>query len=225
MKQKTNKILVIAAHPDDEVLGCGGIIKKYSKIENKIFALILTNGATVRYNKKMEQTLQDNARECAKSLGIQEIYFKNLPEQKLDSIPLIDIVKEIEKIIEKVKPDIIYTHHKGDINQDHKAVFQATLIAARPKNKYIKEIYSYELPSSTEWGEPFLESIFIPNVFIDITNEIEKKIRAFKKYRSQVEKWPHPRSVQGIKTLAEYRGMQSNLPFAEAFILIRKINK
>lgn len=225
MKRKINKILVIAAHPDDEVLGCGGIIKKHSNAGGKVFVLFLTNGSTIRYGKKMKKVLQNNAKECAKALGVQEIYFKDLPEQELDNIPLINIVKEIERIIEKVKPGIIYTHYKGDINQDHKAVSQATLIAARPKNQHVKEIYSYELLSSTEWSAPFQENIFMPNVFVDITKEIQEKIKAFKKYQSQIEKWPHPRSIEGIEVLARYRGMQANLLFAEAFLLIRKINK
>ncbi len=221
----SKKILVIAAHPDDEVLGCGGMMKKHSTRGDEVFVLILTNGSTVRYGDKMTETLQENAESCGKILGVKDTYFRNLPEQKLDGIPLLDIIQEIEKVIDEVKPDIIYTTHKGDINQDHRAVFEATMIAVRPVNKFVKEIYSYEIISSTEWGNPFEEIAFLPNVFMNIEQEVEDKISAFKKYESQVNQWPHSRSEKGVRTLAQYRGMQSNMPYAEAFVLIRKISQ
>jgi LmbE family N-acetylglucosaminyl deacetylase len=217
------KILIIGAHPDDEVLGCGGIIKKHASEKDKVFVLILTNGSSIRYVDEMEQTLQRNCQECSEILGAKEVFFENLPEQKLDAIPVINIVQKIEAIIKKVKPEIVYTHHQGDINQDHRTVFEATLIAARPNNSYVKAIYSYEIPSSTEWGSNSEKNIFIPNIFIDISKEIDEKIKAFKKYYSEVENWPHPRSDQGIRTLAQYRSSQCNKFYAEAFKLIREI--
>lgn len=218
-------ILIIAPHPDDEILGCGGVIKKYAKAGHDVCVLILTNGSTVRYGDKMIDTLQREAKSSNDLLGVKRIIFKDLPEQKLDGLPVLDIIKEIETIIGEIRPDIIFTSHKGDINQDHAAVFGATMVAARPINNYVKEIYSYEVPSSTEWGNPFPEKVFIPNSFIDIEYEIEDKLLAMKKYESQMHDWPHSRSEEGIRTLAKYRGMQSNLRFAEAFMLIRKVDK
>lgn len=219
------KILIIAPHPDDEVLGCGGIMKKYTKEGHSVFVLILTNGSSVRYGDKMIDTLQKEALSCNEILGVEKVIFKDLPEQKLDGLPVIDIVKEIEAVVDDLKPEVVYTPHKGDINQDHGAIFNATMIAIRSMNKYVQEIYCYETLSSTEWGNPSQEKAFLPNVFVNIENEIEDKIIAMKKYESQMREWPHSRSEEGIRTLAKYRGMQANLDLAESFILIRKINK
>jgi len=219
------QVLIIAAHPDDEVLGCGGTIIKHVESGDEVTILIMTNGSTVRYGEEMKETLKNNAEKCGKILGAKNLIFKNLPEQELDGIPLLHIVKEIEAIIDAVQPTIIYTHHKGDINQDHRAIFEATMIAARPISPCVKEIYSYEIPSATEWCPPTEERIFIPNVFIDISSTIKNKILAFKSYDSQIKKWPNSRSLKGIEVLAQFRGMQSGTDSAEAFSLIRQVKK
>lgn len=219
------KILVVSPHPDDEVLGCGGVMKKYAEEGHEVYVLLLTDGSEIRYGDSMIEGLQKEARACGKILGVKEIFFRNLPEQKLDGIPLLDIIREVEAVVEKVKPEIVYTPHQGDINQDHGAVFEATMIAIRAINKDVKEIYSYETPSSTEWGVPRADRAFIPNVFVNIENQLEHKIKALNEYKSQIKKWPHSRSNEGVRTVAQYRGMQSHLPAAEAFMLMRKIER
>lgn len=217
------KILIIAAHPDDEVLGCGGIIRKYSKNGVKVYTLILTTGLSIRYKDGVKTDIRKAVLNCADILGVTKTFIKELPVLGLDKIPLQKIVKEIEEVLNEIKPDIVFTHNKGDINQDHKIVTEATLIALRPKTKFVKAIYSYEIPSSTDWITD-RENIFIPNKFIDIGKELKDKIKAFKCYKSEIEKWPHSRSEEGLKALAEYRGMQSFQKSAEAFCLIRSTN-
>lgn len=230
MKVK-NKILIIAAHPDDEVLGCGGTIARFAKMGNRIFCLFLGKGKTSRYYQekksaiKREQTiLEKEAKEAAKILGISELFFENFPDQKYDSIPLLNIVKAIEKIKEKLKPNIIFTHHAGDLNLDHQVTLKAVLTACRPlKRETVKKIYSFEIPSSTEWGIPKRKDYFVPNVFIDISNTFRKKIKALKTYKSELREYPHPRSEEAILAIAKRWGSVAGLKYAEAFELMRWI--
>lgn len=217
------KILVIAAHPDDEVLGCGGLICKYSKKRAEIYTLILTKGILIRYKKGTKTNIEEAILKCAKILGVKKVFIKNLPVHELNVIPMPKLIAVLDEVINIVKPDIIFTHNQGDTNQDHRTVAEATLIAARPKVSFIKAIFSYEILSSTEWITS-KNNIFIPNTFINIEKELKDKIKAFQCYKSEIEKWPHSRSEEGLKTLAEYRGMQSFQKLAEAFCLIRSTN-
>jgi len=189
---ENKNILIICSHPDDEILGVGATIEKHKKRGDKVYYLIIGKG--------------------------RGTFFDN----KFDMIPLLDIVKKVEEYIERIKPDIIYTHYEYDLNIDHRITYQAVITACRPCNIYCpKEIYSFEVLSSTEW-QP---NTFNPNVFVNIENEIKDKIKALRKYKSEMRKFPHSRSIEGVRTLAKYRGMQSGLKFAEAFILMRKIKK
>lgn len=216
--------LIIAAHPDDEVLGCGGIIKKFSDKED-FFVLILTAGADGRYEKSMEQTLIDNAKEANKILGTKDVFFENLPNQKLDNIPIIEVTQIIEKYINKLKPDRVFTHHIGDLNKDHQIIAEASFTATRPiVGQIVKEVYSYNVPSSTEWNFIEGERVFIPNIFINIENEIEAKIEAMKCYKSECRDYPHPRNPKSIKVHSNYWGLTTGFEFAEPFKMVRKIN-
>jgi len=219
------KILVIAAHPDDEILGVGGTLIKHVKQGDEIYCLILGEGITSRdnFDKQELELLHNQCKQAGKIIGFKEILLSNLPDNKFDSIPLLNIVKEVEKYLEKIKPEIIYTHHSGDVNIDHKLTFEAVMTACRPCNHNCpKEIYSFESLSSSEWQlNP--QKTFTPNVFINIEQEIEQKIQAMNEYKTEIREHPHPRSIQGIKILASFRGLQSNLKYAEAFRLERKI--
>jgi len=147
-----------------------------------------------------------------------------LHDEKLHN-EFVNAVVAIEKCVNEVKPDIIYTHHKGDSNQDHSAAFNATIVAARTTNKHkVGKILCYEVPSSTEQGAPFVGNIFIPNVFIDITKTLDKKIAALKEYKSEIRPFPHPRSIKAIVNLAENRGVSAGLKAAESFSLVREID-
>jgi len=225
-----SKILVVAAHPDDEVLGCGGIIAKYVKSGGKVWILTLGEGVSSRYRKRSSvkkkdlDDLKKQAKKATNILGAQKIFFSDFKDNSFDSVPVLKIIKEIERIKELVRPDIIYTHHHGDLNIDHRIVYKAVLTACRPlKNESVKEIYSFEVPSSTEWSGPNKEVCYVPDRFVDISETIEKKIEALKCYRKEMRPYPHPRSIKGIRFLAAKRGQEAGLKFAESFETIRVI--
>lgn len=197
-------ILIVASHPDDEVLGCGGVITKYVEKGDNVYCLILGKGRGIE------------AKEASDILGIKKTFFFDFPDQRYDSIPLLDIIQIIEKVKEEVKPEIVFTHSSGDLNLDHQITQKAVLTAFRPQPKEnVKEIYGFEVLSSTEWG-----SGFKPNVFFDITKEFEKKIKALKAYDSEMREYPHPRSYEGVEVLAKKRGMTVGVEKAEAFELL-----
>jgi len=217
------KNLIISAHPDDEVLGCGGLIKKFSQYED-FYVVILSGGADTRYEKSMENVLRNNAIKANKSLGTKEVFFENLPNQKMDNMPILEITQTIEKYIAMLKPDRVFTHHVGDLNKDHQVIAEATFTATRPiVGQVVKEVYSYNVPSSTEWN--FIEGakVFVPNVFIDIKNELSSKLEAMECYESECRDYPHPRNPKSLKAHANYWGLISGYEFAEPFKLIRKL--
>ena len=210
------KILVIAPHPDDEVLGMGGTIKKLSP-KNNITLLIMTDGASAQYSdKKMIKVRKESCKKSSKILGISEIKFLNFKDMKLDSVQQLEINQEIEKIIKKIQPKIVFTSPKNDLNRDHGVTFNSTLVATRPSSSGVKKVFSYELPGYTK--KPFS-----PNHYEDITKQFVHKIKAFKMYKSEIMKFPHPRSIESIENLAVYRGIQAGIAKAESFELIRNI--
>ena len=210
------KILVIAPHPDDEVLGMGGTIKKLSP-KNNITLLIMTDGASAQYSdKKMIKVRKESCKKSSKILGISEIKFLNFQDMKLDSVPQLEINQEIEKIIKKIQPKIVFTSPKNDLNRDHDVTFNSTLVATRPSSSGVKKVFSYELPGYTK--DPFS-----PNHYEDITKQFGHKIKAFKMYKSEIMKFPHPRSIESIENLAVYRGIQAGIAKAESFELIKNI--
>ncbi|MCK4589148.1 MAG: PIG-L family deacetylase [Nanoarchaeota archaeon] len=222
-----NKVLVIVAHPDDEILGVGGTLIKHVNQGDDIFCLILGEGITSRdkYGQGVLEELHEHCHEAGKVIGFQEIFLLKLPDNKFDSIPLLNIVKEIEKYLEKIKPNIIYTHHDGDVNIDHQLTHEAVMVACRPCNPNCPgELYSFETLSSTEW-QINKKKLFTPNIYVDIEYEINSKIKALKKYKSEVREYPHSRSVEGIKILAQFRGLESGLKYAEAFYLLREVKR
>lgn len=233
------KILIIAAHPDDEILGMGGTILKHSKNGDKIRTIYLATGISSRRNfnqknaskytvtKKEEkaitnqiQKLRQNAINANKTLKVNSVEFYDFPDNEMDSISLLEIVKTIENEIQKFKPDKIYTTHKGDLNIDHQIAFQATLTACRPGTSNVKEILSFEVPSSTEWSYP---NSFNPNLFVDISKELEMKLKAMACFKSEIRKFPHPRSKKSLQSIATRWGSVSGTHSAEAFEIIRKI--
>ena len=209
-------ILVIAPHPDDEVLGMGGTIKKLSK-KNKIILCVVSEGATAQYkDKKMIKVRRDSCKKTAKILGISQTVFLDYPDMRLN-LSHLDINKKLEEIIEKYKPEIVYTAPKNDLNLDHQVVFNSTLVACRPKSG-VKQILCYEIQGNTKVP-------FVPNVFENIEKEFSYKIKGFKMYKSEIEEFPNPRSIIAIENLAIRRGIESGTKKAEAFELIRFINQ
>jgi len=221
-------ILIIAAHPDDEVLGCGGTIARLNKEGYKISTLILGEGISsrddVRDVKKREKDileLKEEAKRANAILGVKEVFFHDFPDNRFDTVPFLDIVKVIEKIKNNIKPEIIFTHYEKDLNIDHQITYKAVITATRPiKGETVKEMYSFELPSSTEWNYPLS---FFPNVFYDISGTIDVKLRALEEYKTELREYPHPRSLEGVELIAKNWGMKVGLNYAEAFTIVRII--
>ena len=210
------KILVIAPHPDDEVLGMGGTIKKLSR-KNKIILCVVSEGATAQYkDKKMIKVRRDSCKKTAKILGISQTIFLDYPDMRLN-LSHLDINKKLEEIVEKYRPEIVYTAPKNDLNLDHQMVFNSTLVACRPKSG-VKQILCYEIQGNTKVP-------FVPNVFENIEKEFPYKIKGFKMYKSDIEEFPNPRSIAAIENLAIQRGIESGTKKAEAFELIRVVNQ
>lgn len=224
-------VLIVAAHPDDEVLGCGGTIAKLAKKGDDVYTLILGEGITsrdeTRNRRKREKEIKElrlQIKRANKIIGVRDTFVFDFPDNRFDTVALLDIVKTIEKVKKDVNQDTVFTHHWGDLNIDHRITFQAVMTAFRPvKGETVKEIYSFEVPSSTEWNAPIPASYFMPNYFIDISNTLKLKIEAMKEYKSEIMEYPHPRSPEAIKIYAKRWGIQAGLQVAEAFEIIRMI--
>jgi len=228
---KDRCILTIVAHPDDEVLGCGGTIARHVRQGARCYTLILAEGITSRDDNRDPELRHDEIRKlklqaqnAGRILGVAGVSFGSFPDNRMDSVDFIDIVKTVEKAVEKYKPQGIYTHHFGDLNIDHQITAQAVETAVRPiAGQPVREIYAFETPSSTEWSFANVATQFCPNFFIDIEKTLETKIKALNNYSTEKRLFPHPRSADYLVHLAAIRGAQSGLKAAEAFHLIRKI--
>lgn len=216
------KVLVIAAHTDDEVLGVGGTIARHGLEGDEVYLLSVCDRATNhKYDMDVIKALRNSALKAKEILGIKEIYFCG---KKDELITVPEAIVAMEDYTDKIKPDIIYTHHRGDSNQDHRTIFQATVVVSRTiKGPMVKRVLCYEVPSSTEQGPPFLEYAFIPNVFVDIHHVLEKKLEAMKAYETEIKGFPHPRSLEFLTLNARYWGSKVGLEAAEAFVLVREI--
>lgn len=220
------KILIIAAHPDDEVLGCGGTVAKMTKKGQEAYTIILGEGITSRDGEKAQQNedlekLKEQACEANRILGVEEVFFGNFPDNRFDSVDLLEIIKFIEKIKKKIMPDMVFTHYCNDLNNDHRLTYQAVLTAMRPMHdESVRTIYSFEVPSSTEWNYPLS---FSPNVFFDVSDTINAKVEALKIYATEVREFPHPRSEEFLRGNAKIWGAKTGLQNAEAFELVRSI--
>ena len=223
------RILVIAAHPDDEVLGMGGTIAKYSSQGAEVALLIVTDGSTAQYSGSenvksiiLEKELE--TQRCADELGIKKIYYGGLPDMKLDITPHVKVNAVIEQVVSDFKPSVVYTHLNGDVNKDHRCVYESTLVACRPvEGQCVKKIFSYSVPSSTEWNVQTKQEIFAPNWYEDISEYCKIKYRAFSSYATELRPFPHPRSVEYLKIADSAEGLKVGLKAAESFMLLRSI--
>lgn len=225
-----DKILIIAAHPDDEVLGVGGTIAKYTSRGIEVSLLIVTDGSTAQYrdnpnlNNIIEEKKQET-RQAADILGIKNIYYGGLPDMMLDTISHIEINKVIENIINEVKPTIVYTHFYGDINKDHQIVCESTLVACRPvKDQIVKKLFLYSVPSSTEWNIQMSHMAFMPNWYENIEEVYAKqKYRAMECYKKELREYPHPRNIKYLRNADTSEGNKVGRQVAESFMLVRYI--
>lgn len=226
-----NRVLVVAAHPDDEVLGCGGTILRHTSNADIVRILILAEGVTSRdpsRNKEKHHMelakLHADSTEAAKRLGAESVRLCSFPDNRMDRLDLLDVVKEVEQEISAFQPNIVYTHHSGDVNIDHRITHDAVITACRPlPGNPVKTLLFFEILSSTEWQIPSPGRIFAPNWFVNIEEELEEKLNALHCYASEMREFPHPRSYESVRSLASYRGTTIGCKYAEAFSLGRKI--
>lgn len=221
------KILVVAAHPDDEMLGCGGTLARLKAQQCDVSIVLLGEGPTSRGEGQDPAVVRghadSSAMQAAKSLGITDVRHLSLPDNKFDSVPLLDIVQKIEKVKAEIEPDLILTHHAGDMNIDHRITHQAVMTAFRPLPGEKASILGFEVLSSTEYAPNNSLPAFLPNVFVNITGYLPEKLAALEAYQSEMRQWPHPRSFQGVEHLAHLRGCQCGCDAAEAFVLLRAV--
>jgi LmbE family N-acetylglucosaminyl deacetylase len=229
---KCRRNLVVVAHPDDEVLGCGGTIARLSREGLETYIAILGEGVTSRYTRRDDagqsllEALSTSSRQAAALLGAKDVFFGGLPDNRFDTVPLLEVVKVVEHLIVQLKPGAIYTHYGGDLNIDHAVVHRAVLTATRPMvGQPVQEIYAFEVPSATEWAFSRFEPPFRPNVFVDISETLESKVAGLACYETEVRPFPHPRSLEALHALARYRGSAVGCLAAEAFELVRAVRR
>jgi LmbE family N-acetylglucosaminyl deacetylase len=223
-----SRVLIVAAHPDDEILGCGGTAARLVAEGNDVHFAILGEGMTSRHALRSDAdasqltSLHEQAHAAAAKVGVRNVVLHNLPDNRLDTVPLLEVVKLVEGLVDRIRPEIIYTHHGGDLNVDHGIIHRAVLTATRPTvGQKVQEIYAFEVPSSTEWAFQRLEPLFRPNVFVDITRTIESKVAAMECYKTETREFPHPRSPEALRALATRWGSVAGCAAAEAFELVR----
>lgn len=224
-------VLVVAAHPDDEILGCGGRLAAHADGGDSIHVLILAEGVTSRSDVRDEKgdesaisALQTAAQKALEIIGGNSLTFAGFPDNRMDSVDLIDVVKKIEQEISATDPSVVYTHHPGDLNIDHRIAAQATLTACRPlPGRRACSVLAFETVSSTEWALPNPEHAFVPTVYADISRQLDRKIAALDAYKSEMRAFPHPRSLEVVRALAIKRGSECGRENAEAFVLLRSV--
>jgi len=224
------KILVVAAHPDDEVLGCGGLMARYAAEGHQVYSMIVGEGFTARYDSRDAgdsapvDALYDQARAVGAFLGVQDVFLARLPDLRFDTQPILDITKSIEGVIAKVRPEVVLTHQKGDLNADHTIVHRATMAAVRPMvGQSVKTLRTFEVYSSTEWGFGQFGS-FVPDWFLDIEATLEKKISAMAMYPGELREFPHPRSREAMEAGARRWGSAVGLRAAEPYETVFSIH-
>ena len=223
----TKTILVVAAHPDDELLGCGATIARLSA-SAEVHIAILGEGITSRTGLSEEereralQTLHEQSQAAGKLLGAKSVTVQNLPDNRFDIVPLLDIAQSVERFIDELRPEVIFTHHPGDLNIDHVLTFRAVLTATRPmRGGPVRELYSFEIASSTEWAFQQIQPAFRPSVFYDVADTIDRKIEAMRIYEGELREFPHPRSAEALRVQARRWGSVTGLEYAEAFEAVR----
>jgi len=220
-------VLVVAAHPDDEVLGCGGYIASRVRSGDEVSICFLSDGVTSRDSgdqAALITTRHEAAKAASYILGVKTLTFGEFPDNQLDTVPLLTIVKAIESCIETFQPSIVLTHFGGDLNIDHQIANKAVVTACRPvSSQSVKQLLFFEIPSSTEWQVSSNRETFTPNWFEDISSTLSIKVEALAAYSVELREWPHPRSIKAIEHLAHWRGAVCGVDAAEAFVLGRLV--
>jgi LmbE family N-acetylglucosaminyl deacetylase len=221
-------ILIVAAHPDDEVLGCGATAARMAREGHSVYISILGEGMTSR--PEADRTPLDDLHTCARRaadmVSAKDLCLHGLPDNRFDTLPLLEVVQIVEERIARLRPEVVYTHHGGDLNVDHQVTNRAVLTATRPMAGHpVRELYTFEVASSTEWAFQRLEPVFRPNVFVDVSRHLETKVRAMAAYQSESRAFPHPRSSEALVAAAARWGCVAGCAAAEAFELIRSVRQ
>lgn len=222
------KVLILAAHADDEILGCGGTMAKHSDQGDEVSVLFLTNGVGARGEGDFSSQnidFRDQAAEKALAIvGAKLLDRLDFPDNAIDSVPRIKVIRAVENVISIYRPDIIYTHHAGDLNVDHRRALEAVMTACRPQpGSLVSKIYSFEVASSSGWQGETLFNPFVPNHYVEITEQLDRKMKALRAYEEEMRVFPHARSIEALQHLARWRGSQVGVAAAEAFVVERQI--
>jgi N-acetylglucosamine malate deacetylase 1 len=218
------KVLVISAHPDDEVIGAGGTIARHVDSGDEVFWGIVTQAYSPPWSEDYLEKARQQVFEVQKVLGIREVFFCKFPTVKLNTVPYMEISSALQKIMDHVQPEVVYTTPGDDINLDHRIVYECTLVAARPlPGSSVRRLLSYEIGAGSRQGLTAGAGGFVSNVFVDISDYMEKKLQAMSCYESELKEYPHPRSLKGLRMVAEERGLGVGLKAAECFRLVREL--
>ncbi|MFC5970118.1 PIG-L deacetylase family protein [Halomarina salina] len=217
-------VLCIGAHPDDEVLGAGGTLAAHAAQGDEVHVLVVTEGSTAQYDDpSMVEQKREEARACADRLGVGEVHFGDLPDMRLDDVPHVEVNAVVESVVERVEPTVVYTHARQEVNRDHRAVYDSTVVATRPGSG-VERVLAYETPSSTDWVGGGADQ-FEPTLFVDVTDHLDAKVAAFAEYESETRAFPHPRSEESLRARARTRGAAAGVAAAEAFCLVREVRE
>ncbi len=214
----SRRVLVIAAHPDDELLGCGGTLALHTRAGDAVTAVIACEGESLRYGPGGVGQAE-HMRRAAHALGLAESRPLGFPDQRLDTQSLLDLIVPLERVVRELRPAVVYCQFGGDANQDHERLFRAALVATRPVEPFIEAVYAFDTASSTEWGYP---RSFVPDTWVDISTTLEQKIAAMACYESEVRPYPHPRSLDALRHRARAWGNQCCMDAAEVFMTVRR---
>jgi LmbE family N-acetylglucosaminyl deacetylase len=224
MTTPSRRVVAVVAHPDDEIIGVGGTLRKHVKHGDEVHVLILGDGETSRgASEPAVAESQNETAEALKIIGVTRYQRLDLPDQRFDTLPLLDIIQKVSLFVGPIQPQVVYTHHYGDLNLDHRKTYQAVITACRPLDFRAEQILLFETLSSTEMAGYAAKDAFLPNYFINIESELEDKISAMSKYASELRDFPHPRSLESIRLNAGLRGSSVNIRAAEAFELFRRV--
>jgi LmbE family N-acetylglucosaminyl deacetylase len=218
-KGNGRRVLVIAAHPDDEVLGCGGTIALHTDAGDDVSVLIACEGESLRYGAG-NANQGKHTREAAEILGVRDLRLLEFPDQRLDTLSLVEVISPLEKVVEETRPHLVYCQYGGDVNQDHYLLFRAALVATRPVRDHLRTVFAFDTASSTEWAYP---RTFNPDTWVDISRTLNRKLDAMACYKSEVCEYPHPRSLEALRVRAAYWGTQVVAAAAEAFMTVRTV--
>lgn len=228
---RLERVLVVAAHPDDELLGCGATIARHAAEGARVWTLVLGEGVAARAGlapaEKARQlkALRRHAAAANKAAGVERCLLLDFPDNRLDSVPRLDVIQAVEKVVARFRPERVYTHSPADLNVDHQIVSEAVRTACRPlPGSSVRDVLAFETVSATEWRFD-AERRFVPNVFVDVSRTLERKLKALARYEGEMRAFPHPRSAEALRALAELRGAQAGYAAAEAFALVRRVQR